>query len=313
MRILQPTTVLPAMLAAGTTIPEVDTSVGEVAWAGGVNYATDARAAYGGKIYRCVKAHTSLAGTPPDSPTLRDTWLFEKPTNRMAPFDEYLYTKATAKGEIVYAIKTSFVDGLALYGLEADNVEIKYRELPSGNQIGPTIDGYLWEQAYGEWEYLFGNLALRTNYTRQDVPMRPSLEIEIRIKRNIPTEDVAIGYIGVGKWSELFAPNTLVGGTQYGVEVTPKSYALFKKNDDGTYIREEGRTAKIINATVLISAMQAPQAEDLLRKILNKPVAVQASDLSQYRHIATFGFVTGSVTSETWATARVNLKVEGNI
>ena len=39
MKILIPTEITPAMFGAGTNIPEVDSSVGEVAWATGTSYA----------------------------------------------------------------------------------------------------------------------------------------------------------------------------------------------------------------------------------------------------------------------------------
>lgn len=117
----------------------------------------------------------------------------------------------------------------------------------------------------------------------------------------------------IGQWQQLLAPLSDKGGTEFGAEVSPKRYGLWKANGDGTYLRQKGRVAKLITASVLINAKDAPRVSRLLEKIIDIPVAVEASDLPQYGHISTVGFVTGTVRAERATYARVNIKVEGNV
>lgn len=315
MKILIPTELTPAMFGAGTTIPEVDTAAGEVAWVTGT-YAIGDRRTDAGYTYECVKAVTAApenARRPSDVASATH-WLKDEnaPTNRMAPFDDYLFTKARRAGSLTYVLNPGFVTGFAIYGIEADSYEFTYRESPGGAVLVSSSDT-LYEQAFGLWEYLFGNLQRAEKWTSPDLPLRPNGEITITLRRNTPSEAVAVGWMGVGRWHSFLAPGSQCGGTQYGIEVTPKDYSYYKPNDDGTYLRKRGRQSKNISGSAVIAAAQAPQAEDVLRRIASKAVAVDFSSLPKYQHLATVGFVSATVVSDTWATARINFKIEGNV
>ena len=316
MNILLPITITPAMIGAATNIPAIDPAVGEVAWVSGTNYAVGDRRVDAGYTHECVQAVTSAPQNtyaPSDARSAKH-WLKDEtaPTNRMAPFDDYVFTRARRQGNIKYVLTPPFFNGLAIYGAEADTTDITLRD-QAGGTVLVSKSQEMWEQAYGEWEYLFGNLQKTTKYTSADLPMRPAAELEIVLSRNAPTVDAELGYLSVGQWQTLFAPLSNLSGTEYGAEVTPKSYSYFKRNDDGTYTRRKGRVAKVINASVLIDSRDAPRVADLLDKILDIPVAIEASSLPKYGHISTVGFVTGTVTSVSWGIARVNIKVDGNI
>jgi hypothetical protein len=226
--------------------------------------------------------------------------------------DEYIYTAAKRAELLKYVLHPPFFNGFALHGAEADEIDVTLRD-QAGGTVLVSKSQEMWEQAYGEWEYLFGNLQKTTKLTQSGLPMRPAAELEISLRRNDPEAIAELGYLSVGQWQQLLAPLNNIPGTQYGAEVTPKSYSYFKRNDDGTYTRRQGRVAKIITASVLIDAREAPRVARLFEQILDIPVAVEASSLPKYGHISTVGFVTGSVVSESWGIARVNIKVDGNV
>lgn len=311
MNILLPTTITEAMVGAGTSIPAVDTAAGEVAWLPYGDYAINDLRVHAGGIYSCVKAHTGIAQSkpPPDDAV---HWLYKEPSNRMAPFDEYIYTKAKQAGELKYSLTPGFFNGFALYGAEADEIDLTLRDAVGGAVLVQEHRP-MWEQAFGEWEYLFGSLRRDTKLTRSGLPIRPASELEITLRRNDPNVLAELGTLAVGQWRTLLAPQRNHGGTEYGAEVTPKSYAYFKRNDDGTYTRRQGRQAKLITASVVIDSAQAPAVDDLLRRIMDVPVAVEASNLPRYGHLSTYGFVTGTITTDSWPISRVNIKVEGNV
>ena len=161
MNILLPKEITTDSFGPATSIPELDTAQGEVAWVGSGNYKVGDRRVYERKIYECVKDHTGTAVTPDKMPA---EWLFKEPTNRWCPFDQYLFTKARAPQSLTYELKGVFIDGLALYGLEGDSLTISITAGPGGPDLLPPINADLWRQAYGEWEYLFGDLQRGDHY-----------------------------------------------------------------------------------------------------------------------------------------------------
>ena len=311
MNILLPTTITEAMLAEGTNIPSVDSAQGEILWTPAGEYKVGDLRVYQGKVYYCTKQHTAVAASPvpPNDPT---QWLFKEPTNRMSPFDEYLYTVARRQGEIVYRIRPGFFTGAWVGNFDAEEVTFTCREYTGGTVVKSDTFG-AYKQAFGEYEYLFTQLGKLSDISSPTYALRPDAELEVRIKKAVPSEIAKVGNIAIGRWFSMLSPGTDCGATQYGVDVTPKTYSYFKRNDDGTYQRIVGRQAKLINATAIIDSNLAPEVYATLAAIADIPVAVQINDIPKYGHLSTFGFVTGTVTSQDWATARVDIRVEGNV
>ena len=318
MNILLPKTVTSGMFGAGTTIPEVDGTITppEVLWVTGTTYAQGDRRVWAGYTYECVQAITTTPQNAyqPDSGNAAGWWLIDPgaPTNRMAPFDKYLFTKARKATSLTYVIKPGFVTGLAIYGLEADTLAITVKA--GGVDLIPPVTVDLWAQAFGEYEYLFGDLQRGTYYAIKNLPLHPDVEITITVARNSTGVEAAVGYISIGTWKMLLAPlQKDIGGTQYGVEATTKDYSYSEDMPDGTYRDVPGRKSTNINLTCMIAADQAPAAKTLLDQILGQAVAVEVSDLPRYSHLATVAKVTGTIRTTNWSIAEVNLQLKGNV
>lgn len=316
MNILLPKVITQEMFAEGTTIPEVDTDVGEVSWVSGSTYAIKDRRVWKGYTYECVAAITSAPANTyePGSANSKGLWLKDEnaPTNRMAPFDKYLFTKARRPTSLTYVLKPGFVSGIAIYGIEADVLEIKVQA--DGVDLIDPISFELWQQAFGEYEYLFGDLQRGTYYTLKNIPIHPDVEITITVKRNNEGVEAAVGYISVGNWKKLLAPMRRdASGVLYGVESSTKDYSIINDNADGTWTDIEGRKSTNINLNCLISADQSPAAKILLDQILGKTVAIEVSELAKYSHLATVGKVTGTIRNSDTKTANVALEIKGNV
>lgn len=318
MNILLPKTITSGMFGASTNIPEVDSSQGEVLWTA-IDHSLGARKVWKGYTYECVQA---ISGSPlntyePDSANAFGYWLKDEgaPTNRMAPFDKYLFTKARRDGDVTYVLNVPFVTGVAIYGVEGDSLDITVKAGPGGANLITPISKDLWSQAFGEWEYLFGELQRGTYYALKNLPIHPNTEITITVGRNVPAVEAAIGFISVGTWKQFLAPKIQASGVQYGVEVATRDYSYQEatKNKDGTYIDVQGRMATNMNLSCVIDADKAPAAKSILEQILGKAVAIEVSELPRYGHLATVGKITGSVKSVNWPIAQVDLQIEGNV
>ena len=315
MNILLPKTITDSMLAPGTTIPAVDTTVGEVGWVAG-NYAEGARVIDAGYTYECVKPLTAAPQNTyaPSDARSAGWWFIDEgaPSNRMAPFDKYLFTKARRPGSLTYVLKPGFVTGLYLGALEADRVAITVKA--GATHLIDPIDKDLWAQAPGEWEYLFGDLSRATYFTLKNLPIHPDVEISITLSRNDPLVDAAVGFISVGTWKRLLAPLPgSLSAAQYGMEASTQDYGYDEDRPDGTYRSIPGRLATNVKVSCLIAATQAPFAKNLLDQVLGKAVAIEVSDLPRYGHLATVGKVTGTVRTESWERAEVQLQIKGNV
>ncbi|CAN7411194.1 hypothetical protein LJR074_002601 [Acidovorax sp. LjRoot74] len=317
MNILLPKAITSAMFGAGTNIPEVDSSItpAEVQWVSGGSFAKGTRRTLNGYWYEAVQDMTTNPANTiqPGTAGAEGYWLKDEgaPTNRMAPFDKYLFTKARRAGSVVYELTPGFINGVAIYEMEADHLNITVKD--GATDLITPVDIELWEQAPGLWELLFGELSRGTYYALKDIPLNPNAKIKITISRNNPAVEAAVGFISVGNWKTLLAPLAQASGVLYGVEATTRDYSYSQEYKDGTYIDVEGRKATDINLSCVIDAASAPSAKSLLEQILGKAVAIEVSELPRYSHLATVGKVTGSVRSVNWPTAQVDLQIKGNV
>lgn len=301
---------------AGSSIPAVDTASGEIAWAVGTYVVGDIRN-YGDKRWYCVKDHTSTASDPkPDQDPTR--WDPYGPTNLMAPFDEYLFTKAKQQGSMTYKIAAQFATGFAVHDVTAEKLEWRMYITATGETLvyngNPVAGSYdFWEQAYGHFELLFGNLARSDSLAVDKLPLRPDCTLELVFTRDDPSEFVTVGFIGVGTPVNFYIPNTEVYGTQYGVEYEIKSFTQYEEAFDGTEQRMLGYSAKRIRGKCLISKEQGPEAAGVLRKVVDRPVYVELSDLPSYTHLITVGYLRGTVVSPNFGSTEINFKIDGKV
>lgn len=305
------------MFAAGTNIPAVDASAGEVAWATGGTFAVGDRRTDGHYWYECIKpVGAAPANTfAPSSAAGGEYWAKdeEAPTNRWAPFDEYLFSKSRRVGNVTLVLAPGFVNGLAVHAIEADKLTIAATAGAAGpDLIAPQVVD-LWQPAYGLYEYLFGDLQRSTKYTLKGIPLHPDVHITIKAERNTPTETAAIGYVSVGQWQQLFAAGTMKSGTQYGASAELRSYSYFKRNDQtGIYTRRRGRQSIDLAVPCEVSADDGNRVRDMLSRILDIPVAMEASDIPKYAWLSTVGFVTGRIGAPQHGRVEIDFAIKGN-
>ena len=301
--ILIPLSVTDAMMAAGTSIPAVDTSMGEAAWAAGTAYSAGQRVNHGGSIWESVASSTGV--TPGTDGT---KWLRAGPSNRMAPFDDELNTRAVATGSMTYVLRPGFFTGLALWGLQGDHLTVRIYEQPGG----PVVEEYdadLYDQAAGLYELLFMPLRQRTQHYMRNLPLYPDAEVHITLSATGGGQ-VAVGLISIGHWDTLLGGGDF-GGVEYGATAEVKSYSYRKVADDGTVTRKRRGSATNVDCSVVIDAEEANRAVELLHQVQGRPVAFIASGLPRYDYLSGFGDISGSATPQSFVHSILKIRIEG--
>ncbi len=304
--VLIPLDVPASAIKAGTSIPVVDATRGETAWAAGTTFAagrTDVN--FEGSLYTAVAASTGAKpGTNPYK------WRRTGPSNFMAAFDDRLDTKAQSTGELKFVLQLPFFTGLALWGLVGEKLDIKIFD-KSGAQ--PVLvqheSGDLYEQALGLYELLFMPLRQRTKHYVRNLPLYPDAEVHITITAagNGPA---AVGLISIGHWNTLLG-TAGAGGVEWGATAAVKTYSARTPNSDGTVERVRRGSATNLSCTVEIALDEANRAMDLLHQVQGKPVAFIAVGLPLFDFLNGFGDLSGEISAENAVKAKLKVNMEG--
>lgn len=306
-RVLVPTPVTAAAIKPGLSIPEPDASVGEVAWASGGAYVLGDERTNDGSVYRCAAAHSGRSARPADD---GQYWTRLRPTNRMAPFDEYMRTRARATGSLTFVLAPGFFNGIVIRDIEGQSLSVTVRAGIVG-AITSQWTSDLYEQAAGLYELLFVPLPNVTAKSFDAVEIHPDAHVTVTITSAVGLP-VSVGLIMLGNWESLIGDGDF-GGAQYGASSAYKSYTYRKELPDGTYELVPRTPSRDVTCTVVVDADEAVRADSLLRSILNSVVAFEASDMPRYGYLNTVGFVSGSVSADNYGMASISLSIKGNI
>ncbi|HQY37909.1 MAG TPA: hypothetical protein PLE21_00290 [Giesbergeria sp.] len=304
-RILVPISVTAAMLSAGTSIAEPDTTRGEAVWASGTAYTVGQRVTHSGSVWEAVASSTGV--TPG---TDGKKWLRFGPTNRMAAFDDYTTTRSVGTTSITFVMRPGFINGLRLDGLEGIQLVATLKDAPGGTVIW-TESVELFEQALGLYELLFSPLIALKAVSFDNLPLSPDPELTITITAASGAA-VGVGSIMLGDWRPLIGDGSF-GGAQYGARMVRKSYTYWDEKDDGTYSLIRRPSKRDVSCSVAIDANQAMYADALLEEITDRLVAFEASDLPRYGYLNTTGFVSGDITADNFSVTTLDLNIKGSI
>lgn len=306
MKILFPTTILDAMIGAGTSIAEPDLTKSEVLWVSAGTYVVGNERVYNHKTYACVLGHTGRTAAPNLDPIY---WLENerKPSNRWAPFDSYTDTPASRAGSVTYVLNPGFFNGLSLYGLVGADIAVTVRATPGGAVIfSYTSD--LFDQALGLYELLFTKLRTRDKLVLDNIPLSPTAELTITV--NNGTDAASIGMINVGDWRTVIGDADW-GGVQYGASAEPKTYSYIKFNDDGTSsIKRRGKSTDM-RGSVMMPASSADYANQIVQTVLDVPVSIVCTTVQGYDYLNIFGLLSGSIKADTSGSTSFDYTVKG--
>ena len=306
-RVMVPVMITPAMIMAGTTVPEPNTAGGEVAWVASSAYVAGNERTSSGSVWICRADHTGRTALPEVD---GEYWLRLGPTARMAAFDDYTSTKAKGTGTLTYVVQPGFFGAVRVYGLKGDSCTITVRDAPGGAVVATqTFD--LFAQAAGLYELLFTVLPGVDQVGLDDLPILPASELTVTVNA-AGAGVVSIGDIKVGDWRQLIGDSKF-GGVEYGARSERKTYTYREYAKDGTYTTIQRSSSRDVSCSVKLEGDQAMYADAVLGEIIDIAVPFEASDLPRYGYLNTLGFVSGSISPDSYGVASLNLNIKGNI
>lgn len=306
MNIIVPVAITAAMIKTGTTIAEP--AAGETAWVSGGTYAVgDLRIrATTHRVYACVQAHTGRTVVPENDAAY---WLDKQPTARFAPFDPYISTAAATTGSISYVLQPGYVNSIALYGLVGTGISIGVKNA-SGGITTYSYGGSLLAPPTGWYSWLFGRRTQATKQVFTDIPISPTAEITITVSAG-PADPVAIGMLVLGDYRPLVIDP--FGGTEYGAKADPVTYSYIKTDEDGTTTIKRRHRGTNLSVSVMLSQSDADAALQSVQEVLDVPVAWIATDKPGYGGLNVFGIGSGSLSYDSFITAKMQITVKGMI
>ncbi len=309
MNFIKPITITSAMIAAGTSIAEP--AAGETAWVSGATYALDAEVirATTHRRYVAKQAHTGRSQLPEQDGAY---WTDVGPTQRWAPFDQYVSTGASSTTSLTYVLRPGYVNAMSLYGLVGTSISITLKDEPGGTTIY-SQSGPLFDDPAGWYEYLFIQPSPITKLSRSNLPIRPDAELTITVSA-ASGQPVGIGMIVLGDLVDLVGDLSEFGGTEYGAQAEPVTFSYIKTDDFGetTIVRRSAATS--MSAKIVLPAKNADDALRLIQDVLDVPVAwIALPGNPKYKVLNVFGLGSARVSYENYSMARIDLTVKGMI
>lgn len=310
MNVITPITVTESMIDSGTTIAEPRSGV-ETAWSdASVSYVIgDIRIrATTHRKYKCAVDHTSAASPLPENDPTR--WVDVGPTELWAPFDIYTSTKVSDVTYLKYVLKPGYFNSLALYGLAGSDYKVTIKDSPGG-AVTFEREGFLTEDPVGWYEYLFVAPTTVSKLVFKDIPLGSDAELTIEIFA-ATGQPVSIGMIVVGDFTPLIT-SAVWGGTEYGAQAEPITYSYINQKSDGTTEIVRRHAATNLRVTVTMPQAQADAAVEIMQRVLDVPVAWIATTAPGYKGLNTFGIGSGSMSYDSFGTAKLSITVKGLI
>lgn len=304
--VLVPIPITDTMLQPGT-VPAVDVDAGEVAWVSGQTVTVGNERVYNRRIWKCAVVPVNPAVSPDNDPI---AWSDMRPSNRSAPFDAQVQTRAVGrKGSAKYIIATKFVSGLEVRNFAGQRLKITVKDATTNEDLTPAVDRTLKTSRPSFWNYLFGTKTLISSHRIEGIEMRPRVVVMIEVTGDV-AEEVGIGYISIGSWVTLGLMDGKPG-TLYGARAEAVNYTFREEAPDGSYRQLPRGSATNLTLPVAINPNDANRVWSSIQQLKDTPVSIYASKLEKYRYLSTVGFVTTDLSPENSVITKANIFVKG--
>lgn len=294
-----------AITADGVALPEDPNPV----WAVGTSYDIGDRVHLPGthRVYESLK--DSNVGKDPSVLANRTTatgagtwWLDIGPTNRAAMFDGLVSSQTSAASPLVITLRPGAFNGFALFGVDADEMDIRVRAEPSGQIIYDEVDTPLEGSRPADYyEYFFERFKPLRQVIRVGLDPYGSSEITITLRRG--TGDVKLGMLAIGDLRPVGIP-------QRDASVEPEDFSIIKEQFGVRQVTRRGNATGMSISTIM-EKEDAGSVLETLKEVLGVPCVVIGSSAAMFEWLTVFGLISARLTPVPWPYATLNISVKG--
>lgn len=313
--ILAPITITPTLIttmaANGTAVPEDPTSP----WSSSESYAIGDRrhVVSTHRVYEAAKNMT--AGSGAKDPTVPANqfdaagsisyWIDAGPTNKFAMFDGVVSTQTSVASPLVLTLKPGYFNGLALFGIDADTINLVVKDQPGGTVIyshsGP-LEGSAPADYY---EYCFDPFKPQTKFIATGIDPYYSAEVTLTLTKG-GGQPVKLGMFAIGDLRPIGAPLR-------GASVEPVDYSYISTDAFGTTTVKKRNNATGMQISAKMEIEDANSVLDTIQQVLGVPVVVVGSSATMYEAMTVFGLVSARQQYDDYGMPTINITVKGLI
>jgi hypothetical protein len=225
-----------------STLPEPDSSLGEIEWTAG-EYSTGVQRVEGHRIYQ-VTADPSTTDQPSvGAAKSTPSWVDVAPTNKFAMFDSVNSTNSKEETQLIVEVNNSTtvnaVAGFAISG--ATGINITVTDPIEGIVYDADIDMVDNSEVTDWYNYYFSPIVQISQFALLDLPAFPAATVKMTVDG---------GSIEFGSF--ILGAQLNLGVANYGTSVQLLDFSKKETDDFGSIVVTQGRTAKLVDFDVTI-------------------------------------------------------------
>jgi hypothetical protein len=232
-------------------------------------------------------------------------WLDIGPTNRAAMFDGLVNSQTSAASPLVITLRPGAFNGFALFGVDADEMDVRVRAAPGGQIIYDEVDTPLeGSQPADYYEYFFDRFKPLRQVIRVGLDPYGDSEIVLTLRR--ATGDVKLGMFAIGDLRPVGIP-------QRDASVEPQDFSVIKQDAFGNTRVTKRPNATGMSITTVMENEEAGAVLQTIKDVLGVPVVVIGSGKNLFEWLTVFGLISARMSPVPWPYATLNISVKGLI
>jgi hypothetical protein len=234
-----------------------------------------------------VVANVTGAGNVGNDPTTDTThWVKVGPTNKWAPYDQYITSQATNSSEVVMAIVPGGrVDSLVGLNITASSAQVSMVDA-AGVVVYRNTANLTSDSAIQDWySYFYEPIVRVGDFSFTDLPIAPSATGVITVRVPNANGTAGIGGIVIGLAKEI-------GTTEASAKVGVTDYSVKTQDAFGTYTITQRAFSKKADFTIHLPTSSVDVLHGLLSQYRATPVVYIGSNDGddQYSSATIYGF-----------------------
>lgn len=298
-------TMVKSITTNGVTLPE-DT---RPAWSSTAIYGIGDQVYSGHRVYESVQPNNTgkdptVLSNQYSAAGIATWWIDAGPTNRFAMFDTLISTQTVALGPLTIVLTPGAFNGIALFGLDGDALEVSVKDAAAGNIVyrySAPLEG---SQPTDYYDYFFLPFKPQTQFIATGLAPYSSSEIAITVSKASGT--AKIGMVALGDMKPLGAPLR-------GASVEPVDYSYISTDAFGNTTIRKRNNATGLTIQAKLDVEDANEVLRTVKDLLGVPVVVVGSTASGYENLTVFGLLSGRLQYDDYNEPTLNATVKGLI